>query len=41
MGLYFLLLLTAGARSFIYGPGWSNGALQETLRQLTTAIFFR
>jgi len=36
MGLYFFEpLLTAGARSFIYGPGWSNGALQQTLRQLT------
>ena len=36
MGLYFFEpLLTAGARSFIYGPGRSNGALQQTLRQLT------
>ena len=36
MGLYFFEpLLTAGVRSFIYGPGRSNGALQRTLRQLT------
>jgi len=36
MGLYFFEpLLVAGARSFIYGPGRSNGALQQTLRQLT------
>ncbi len=36
MGLYFFEpMLTAGVRSFIYGPGRSNGALQRTLRQLT------
>lgn len=41
MGLYFFEpLLTAGARSFIYGPGRSNGALQQTLRQLTHSNLF-
>ena len=36
MGLYFFEpLLTSGARSFIYGPGRSNRALQKSLRQLT------
>lgn len=41
MGLYFFEpLLTAGARSFIYGPGRSNGALQKTLRQLTHSNLF-
>jgi ribonuclease BN (tRNA processing enzyme) len=41
MGLYFFEpLLTAGARSFIYGPGRSNGALQQTLRQLTQSNLF-
>ena len=41
MGLYFFdPLLTAGTRSFIYGPGRSNGALQQTLRQLTDNNLF-
>lgn len=41
LGLYFFEpLLTAGARSFIYGPGRSNGALQQTLRQLTHSNLF-
>ena len=41
MGLYFFEpMLTAGAQSFIYGPGRSNGALQQTLRQLTHSNFF-
>ena len=41
MGLYFFEpLLTAGARSCIYGPGRTNGALQQTLRQLTQSNLF-
>jgi len=41
MGLYFFEpLLTAGTRSYIYGPGRSNGALQLTLRQLTHSNLF-
>jgi len=41
MGLYFFEpLLTAGARSFIYGPAPTNGALQQTLRQLTHSNLF-
>jgi len=41
MGLYFFEpLLTAGTRSFIYGPSRSQGALQHTLRQLTHSNLF-
>ena len=41
MGLYFFEpLLTAGTQSFIYGPSRSNGALQQTLRQLTHSNLF-
>ena len=41
IGLYFFApLLTAGACSFIYGPGRSNGALWRTLRQLTHSNLF-
>jgi ribonuclease BN (tRNA processing enzyme) len=41
MGLYFFEpLLTAGARSFIYGPARSNGALQKTLQQVTHSNLF-
>ncbi len=41
LGLYFFApLLTAGARSFIYGPGRSNGALWRTLQQLTHSNLF-
>jgi len=41
MGLYFFEpLLTAGARSFIYGPGRSNRALWRTLQQLTHSNLF-
>lgn len=41
MGLYFFEpVLTADARSFIYGPSQSQGTLQQTLRQLTHSNLF-
>jgi ribonuclease BN (tRNA processing enzyme) len=41
MGLcFFEPLLTAGARSFIFGPGNSPGALTRSLRQLTHSHLF-
>jgi ribonuclease BN (tRNA processing enzyme) len=41
MGLcFFEPLLTAGARSFIFGPGNSRGALTRSLRQLTHSHLF-
>jgi ribonuclease BN (tRNA processing enzyme) len=41
MGLWFFEpLLTAGARSFIFGPGNSRGALTGSLRQLTHGHLF-
>jgi ribonuclease BN (tRNA processing enzyme) len=41
MGLcFFEPLLTAGARSFIFGPGNSRGALTRILRQLTHSHLF-
>ena len=41
MGLWFFEpLLTAGARSFIFGPGSSRGALTRGLRQLTHSHLF-
>jgi ribonuclease BN (tRNA processing enzyme) len=41
MGLWFFEpLLTAGARSFIFGPGNSRGALTRNLRQLTHSHLF-
>jgi ribonuclease BN (tRNA processing enzyme) len=41
MGLcFFEPLLTAGARSYIFGPGSSPGALTRSLRQLTHSHLF-
>jgi ribonuclease BN (tRNA processing enzyme) len=41
MGLcFFEPLLTAGARSYIFGPGNSRGALTRSLRQLTHSHLF-
>jgi ribonuclease BN (tRNA processing enzyme) len=41
MGLcFFEPLLTAGARSYIFGPGASPGALTRSLRQLTHSHLF-
>lgn len=41
IGLYFFEpLLTAGARSYIYGPGQSSGALWRSLQQLTRSNLF-